>query len=593
MASTKRIFKVITSTEERFVTPINDSDLVYSYKKPSGIALNYKKELKTKLIFTNDSKTNRDDFDFFYSYESNISTRCEDIVCEIYKVCNGVKALEFTGIIPLTSGDWDLDKCKVTLKLESYNDTYDCIEDNKKDTTIPIAYACGITGSDLDTTQSTPFYLYETDGSDTYHLIINNFEIGLWNYFPKTITSNTSFAQAPYCLFAYLCHLIVGELLVKCGREVGEEMIRSDYFDWNAKGDTPGYIPCAMTKLNTNLPSSSYPTGTYNDRFIFLPTEAGINYVTGQTNKLTHLLVMPKSNANDETASDWEAIYGSGGAPNENKVAFEDIENIWATMFNAYWFIDTDGCMRVEHISWFNNNSSIYNSTANPHSDFNIAKRKYSYKRELAPRKEIFKFSANRDNLNGRVETSLDNKYNEIFYDSICVKGNNDKKEYTLSKITTDYLALNSKNSGLGDYYDNNGLMLFTCEFDVRFNERLHISNPYYVAQINCENIPETLLLSTSPTTYYNGHLQWANLIRRYLRDKRVLNKGINGNDTIMFTERTVKTKVQKDIILKHCCEDNFNPNQALIITDLGIGDIEEAEYNTKTEIIKITALHD
>ncbi len=102
-------------------------------------------------------------------------------------------------------------------------------------------------------------------------------------------------------------------------------------------------------------------------------------------------------------------------------------------------------------------------------------------------------------------------------------------------------------------------------------------------------------IVSSSITTpYENAHVQWGNLIRRYLRDNRILNIGKNGPDNITFSSRTRKSKVQENIYIKNCCNNiDFEPLQASIITEIGNGIVDEAEYNTKTGLIKIKALHD
>jgi hypothetical protein len=85
-----------------------------------------------------------------------------------------------------------------------------------------------------------------------------------------------------------------------------------------------------------------------------------------------------------------------------------------------------------------------------------------------------------------------------------------------------------------------------------------------------------------------------ANLIRRYLKDNRILSVGKNGTDTINFTSRVVKSKKQKDIIIENCCEDEeFIPELALVRTELGDGSIEEAVYSTKNNTIKMIIRHD
>jgi hypothetical protein len=456
------------------------------------------------------------------------------------------------------------------------------------------------------------YYLYDYDvsGNPTYIMPKKlNIKGLFFNDRADAYSGGTDF-QLPYQSFGMLCFWIVRELLSNCGRDYTLlEHLRSDFFDWNPKGDTAGYVASIIPKLDLTMGVTKYPDSvggitTNRERSMLLPRIPGTNYVTGQPNKLTHLLFMPKSNSNNSFADTWEnqtiaSDDGSGGYiynTNSNKLTFEDIELIWATVFNAYWFIDTDGCMRVEHISWFNNNAHLYDSTNALNNHLNIANRKFKFSKDKLSNKEIFLFSANRDRLNGNVDTGFDNQNNEIFYESICLNNKSkDEKTYSVSKVTTDITGIDSANNSFSaEFYDTKGIFLCTIDLAAPTFIVPHASNPYNqgVTVATCQS--ETLKNTSDLITYENGHLQWANLIRTYLLDKRILPIGKNGLEYINFTARTVKTKEQENIKLIQCCDaEAFDPTQGTIRTELGDGIIEEAEYNTKTNIIKIKALHD
>jgi hypothetical protein len=675
----KRIFKITSTSGSRFVYPINDDSLLYKWKKLKD-SINYELELTSRLIFTNNAKEGIDDFTYFYGFEKNVLTRCETLTVEIFKVCNGLNVLEFKGIMPLNGGEWNLDRCEVSFEVKNSTSIYDCISDNKKETSIPISQympqvngnpdvSCGFTLPDYDTDAANryfgtppvaglPFGFYDTTVSGEYepiyiygdtvcitsdgstwtavgngvwsktspyadHVTGNLFNIydesptvGQWtfitnvklntaNYFynerENPVAENTF--DVPYQSFAMLCTAIVHELLVKCGRDTDLPMLRSDFFDWNATGDVTGYIPSVITKLPLDLSADHYPTGSITSifKYVFLPITPGINYVTGQPNHLTHLQFMPKSNANNNSANEWEQYYFTPDGIvfnfSDNKFTFEDLEKLWAYAFGAYWFIDADGCMRVEHLSYFNNIGLVYNSTISPNERYNQSNNKYIYEKDLLPQLERFKFSQNKDFINGAVETGIVNKNNEIFYEGVCVNLNESSNEvdYAVSKVVTDVRCLDSANNGDSDLYDKNGLFLFTVSFSAKTNEEPEqFGKPHYLALAESTIENEQLYLNASPTLYENAHVQWGNLIRRYLRDNSVLITGKNGADIITFTAKTRKSKVQQNVIIRQCCDDvSFNPLQASIITQLGTGIVDEAEYNTKTEIIKIKVLHD
>lgn len=598
-----RKYILTSSTETIQVYPLNDDKLVYKWTRIKD-SINYKKQLSTKLLFGNNLKLNINDFTFLYGYESNSLTRCETLKIDIYKTCSGSEVLEFSGIMPLNSGVWDLDKCNVTLEVKNNSTVYDCIEENKKETDYPISYFYANDNTPPNNF-SPRFFLYDYPQTSTEWTFITvnslNTSVGSYTGLNNSTSGNPDYIEYPYVLFAVLCDRIVRELLVKCGKSENTVMLKSDFFDWNAVGDATGYIPSPIPAPPISLPLGSWPSGVYPLRYMMLPITPGVNYVTGETNKLTHLMYMPKSNANDRTATEWEQPSYDPFGPddvNSNRVTFADLEKIWAEIFQAYWFIDTDGAMRVEHISWFNNSANIYNSLSAENLKYNESNNKYAYLRDSLPRKEVFKFSQNRDFLNGRIGLTYDisNKYNEILYDSICInkEKDNDQVEVILPLVVTDIKCLDSKNIGDPDVYDNNGFFLFQPKFSARYNLKPYFLGGFFISETDATIEDETIVSSSITTTYENAHVQWANLIRRYLRDNRILVVGKNGPDNITFSSRTRKSKVQENIYIKNCCNNiDFEPLQASIVTGIGNGIVSEAEYNTKTGLIKIKALHD
>jgi len=609
----KRKFTITISSVETEVFPINDDNLDYKYKKIKD-SVSYEKTLETRLIFGNNSKAGITDFDFFYGYEKNVSTKCLELAATIYKWCGNQWQEEFVGIVALNEGQWDLDRCIVSLTLRNNTGVYAKIDKikNKNNNAVSSYFQSGffdyITMINSSGTNDNHNLFYRVAGVP-YYVNIDRLITSVFQFHPLIETLNTPQTRYPYELFATVCYEIVRELLIACGAPNSIKPLHSDFFDWDAIGDTPGYVGSGTAKI-TSADNQPVTVNTISGKTdLYIPIDRGTNYVTGAPNKLTHLIVACKSNINNTAASEWEAplaaVYNSTTSSyeivaNSNKITFADIEKFWATQFQAFWFIDTDGSMRVEHISWFNNNSHLYDSTTADNMKYNIAKNKYEYDKNVLPNTEIFKYTVNRDILNGANIDTLSNKNNEIFYESICVNQNegDNKKEYSLPLLVTDINAINSDTLRPG-IYDKKGLFMcqvsFSSVLGTYFNSGAGtLGTGYNIAWINVTIDNETLVGSVSPSIYENGHVQWANLIRRYLKDNRVLTSGLNGNDTITFTSRTIKSKKQKNIVIQNCCDDDeFIPEQALVRTELGDGEIEEAVYSTKTETIKINLLHD
>lgn len=669
---TKRKYKITSSIGSIWANPTNDENLKYKYKKSTAVCFSIK--LSTKLQFVNNSKKGITDFNFLRSLIEDPETQCENVICEIYKVCNGTDVLEYTGVMPLRSGEWDFDRCTVTIELKPMSDIYERIINNKEETNITVSslypdfsygpdvvcdysvpglnvaisgemffgapdgmpfglyneyfvriYSVGLVvcvagvgnytavGNDVwvlthysnSNISSSPSYIYDYPISGEINsLTVTKLNVSTFQFIERQNPNSPTFFQLPFLKFHRLVHAIVLELLVKCGRDSSKQMIRSDFFDWNAVGDTPGYVASVIPKMQFDLPNINYPNGNLytvpdSEKELYTPRIPGINYVTGQSNKLTNLMFLPKSNAKNPSASTWEQPFildeeAIVSIQTSNKITFKDIEIILATMFNAYWFIDTDGCMRIEHESWFNTNATVYNSLSPENEILNRANKKFKFNDIILPRKEVFLFSTNRDYLNGRVDF-LDNKNNEIYYDSVCEtvdkKGN--EQVYNVPLVTTDVACINAKNNSiLDDKYDDDGIFLCVVDIGAISHTVPHGSQPYQKSLCEAVCLKETELNNASPILYENGHLQWANLIRRYLKGNRALYQGLNGSLVLDFNLNTIKTKEQTAII-KLCCGDTFNPNFAKIITSLGTGDVSEAEYDTKTNTFKIILRHD
>lgn len=279
---------------------------------------------------------------------------------------------------------------------------------------------------------------------------------------------------------------------------------------------------------------------------------SGINYVTGLTNRLADMTIAQKSDI---------ISYLSSNAATKGMITLDKLEKIWSWMFNAYWFVDAFGRFRVEHISFFNR-TVAFDANALPHKPYNIAKNKWIYNKSVMPRLEIFKCAE---------MMFTDFIGTPIFYDSICVDqdGASNNKERFMDFVTTDLYAL---------YLDPANAN--KVGFVLMCNDK--IGSTYTIDQ-------ETGAISGNLIA--NGHLAWANLHVAYHQYNRVLKQGYMNN--ILTTFKTTKpTKQQKEIAIKVCCDDTFDPLLQLYKTEIGNGILSDAEENTETGIIKMTLNH-
>lgn len=302
----------------------------------------------------------------------------------------------------------------------------------------------------------------------------------------------------------------------------------SDFFDWNAIGDAPGYSP-GNNYVLVNLG--------------FSPT----------TNWLTDITIAQKSDIINYLSSNPATI---------GKLTFDKLEKIFAYMFHAYWFIDSLGNLRIEHWSYFQR-TLAYNANALPHKPFNVAKNKYTYDKTKMPKFE--KFACSEMMFTDFIGTA-------IYYDNLCVDQDpsTNTKERTLDFITTDLYALFLDPANAV----KTGFVLMANSV---------IGSTYNVAI-------EQGVLSTAQIV--NGHLSWANLHNNYHRHGRVLIQGYMNNVLTTFVSAK-PIKSQKDIVLKICCGDTFDPLIQKYKTELSDdGVVDEAEEQTSKGIIKMTLLH-
>lgn len=299
----------------------------------------------------------------------------------------------------------------------------------------------------------------------------------------------------------------------------------SDFFDWNALGDAPGYA-------------------------------SGVNYVLANLgfpvtiNRLTNILIAQKSDI---------ISYLSSNPATKGLITFEKLEKLFLYAFNAYWFINGANQLRIEHVSYFNR-TVAYNANAAPHAIFNVAKNKYTYDKSKMPKFESYSMAE---------MMFTDFIGTNIYYDNLCVDqdSSSNVKERVLDFITTDLYALFIDPANA----NKNGFVLMSTT----------PGTPYTV------NIEVGILSGANIT---NGHLSWANLHNYYHRHNRVLINGYMNN--VLTTFATAKpTKEQKEIIIKFCCDNVFNPLLQLYKTELGNGVLSEADENTQRGTIKMTLL--
>lgn len=209
-----------------------------------------------------------------------------------------------------------------------------------------------------------------------------------WNILPTLTTTQTrgrTLADVLSFIQVNTCSKILG--------------IRSDFFEINPPGDTPGYI-------------------------------AGKNYITGLDNKIANLQVFNVSDFVNPTATSPAVIA---------YLTFSEIINALVEMFNCDWFIDADGYLRIEHIFWFSKSNAIDAMAKDFEGNYTYNKGKgvFEYDREKIPNQEEYQFF---------IQSNIDFRGLPILYYPPCA--GDSTISHTVSKFTTDVsYALNNPTS--------------------------------------------------------------------------------------------------------------------------------------------------
>lgn len=313
-----------------------------------------------------------------------------------------------------------------------------------------------------------------------------------------TFETGRSFSDAANCIVTARCPNISG--------------LRSDFFEINPPGDTPGYV-------------------------------AGTNYVTGSVNKLANMMFIQMSDYLDPNA-DQPAFIGN--------ITFEQLTALWRIAFNAYWFVDDDGYVRVEHISWFRRNviadtTSITNDNRHRNKSLKI----FSFDRESIPTREEFKW---------QHQNNIDFVGFPIKYNSPCVNPTLIER-YDLPIFSTDTTFL----TFLTDPEDKDGFALICLD-------------PDNTTQIDQE------IGKVSGILRNNAHLSWANLHYNYHRHDRWLLEGeMNNTEESFLTAK--RTKRQVPVRFAGNCCINISPLTDLVTSELGNGQIDKMQKSNRDEL--------
>lgn len=592
---TTRVFE-----NEMEVFPIGGSAFGIEYSQRDDGCLLYEQDFSGDLIFRGA------DYLFFSNHNRSIN-RCRDITIWIDQICGQVSTRIFNGRISMNDGEWDDVNCIVSFKID-FVSISDCIDLNKNMPvdlfeSIPPAKRIEINLLDpsieleisdqdkLVTCIGTP---YCTSGDDiAYWDGAGNPYDGKWQLYTRQLTAVQVGGTVPTYEVTLRSKWVREITYVSCSQSLGGEWIfvndtcsdpnpllrRKKYArnanvieckEWTgvlSRGKdckVLGMADGGEGQINTIDNGMKLEDGimafmhefcgglaVQSNFFQINPTiVSNINYVTGLETKTNNIILFQNSDINRATASQ-----------NARKAwfTFDKLMQSLRNMFNIAWKIEGQKII-IEHISYFDKDLGL-DLTDPKYSKYMTNANKYSYTNEKIPEREEWQWEYK--------DYSGDFKGVPIYYSGGCVKSQNNVKNYTIEGINTDVILALDK--GDDSPISNDGLTMVATRI---------IEGVYSI-------ITEEGILANSKM---NNSLAISQLLRDYHRYNRPLPSGnMNERETSFFS--VIPTKKGEKLMIPLCCGDIFKPEDQ-VVTVLGIGTVDKANYDFKTSTLTLDLLY-
>lgn len=576
---------------EYIATPLGELDFNIDYERETDDGKrDYKRTFNGTITFMGDSFTRLSKF------EKSIY-RCVFQSILIQRRCVSSDFKEswvdfFSARISLNTGDWDYDRCTVSLKFEE-DRAGQCLEDNKSEEVNLFSYidqasrkTVYLNGLNV-TIEKVEYTTTVSSGSNInpYWGGSGTAEAGKWVYYYNSNTQDTVTSYDKVTKWARQVITVACTDAPPSGDwTLVEDTCSTGGSKKYAKGvqktnctytDTGNYLYQCDILGDASTSDVSYDNGIPFDRAIsaFLSafcSDEGLtlksdffqwnpdavsttNYVTLSQTKVNYLILFQKTDIKKGAAD--------GNATTANWT-FEKATKAIKFIFNVSWRI-VDGVLRFEHVDWWSRSQGKDLTT----SDMEIyvdGKNKYSYETQNIPRQEVWTF----------MESSIGSDFAglPIIYTD-CTTSDSKIETYAIEDITTDMSLVIKNSSNNSDVVSNDGFVLVACTYDA-VNDRYSV-------------ITEDGILGEAS---YNNSLAVSQLLRDYHKYERPVPTGkMNGVTTTFFS--TLPTKKGVDISVPFCCGDTFNPDD-YITTPLGKGIVSKATFSFKTGLMTYTLLY-
>jgi hypothetical protein len=573
------------------VSPLGESDFLLVWELESEGKQDYKNTLPSAIVFTGEA------FGKLLKIEKSIY-RCEFCAITIERRCGGTTWTPwFSGRMSNNDGQWDLDRCTVTMKLDDIKPGQ-CIEDNK--TTQVNLFGVSIGERRSIFVNPAGIVLEKIDFSQTVTGEIPCRTLtpwdapgtpldGAWVEYKEERTETGSGGGKTCVLNSWYARETI---LLPCGvlapgpewivvadgcpstdtkwareaRLYGCTYSQPDFgdttlasiFECQIVGDAPENITIdnglPLDKVFELFLDSFCPGYTVvSDFFQINPdVESEINYVTGLRSKTRFITIFQKSDVKRPSATNNATI--------ANMTLGELLDDL-VSMFNVRWRVEGN-VLRIEHVSFFVR-AAGFNLTEPRWARYVVGLRRYTYDSAEIPQKETFTFmEASGGDFEGAPI---------IYSECVTQNGRENTVNFSAENVTTDVQLCLANPDPDSEIVQDDGFVFIAADLD---------DSGFFI-------ISEATILGGNVV---NNSLAWAQLQRDYYKWDRPARHGLmNYIETVFNTVQPKKRGAPITIPL--CCDDVFNPDDT-ISTALGSGTVDKATFSFKGESLTLELLY-
>jgi hypothetical protein len=564
-------FTVNDGTGDTAVTPIV-SGLKRRWELEGGTRA-YRVKIPTKFVFGG--------ADYVYFKALYDAGECDTVSILIEEKCEGVWSEWFSGIVPIFIGDYDIDRCRVSFEVKP-NDVYECASKAFGVKRNWLEYADAVAVKAIYGTVKTTTCV---DSATTWPApdFILHFYKGCWGSgHTSSPDPDPSLAWRPISHDQYFVFLPGPEIwklhttttwareeVTSVGTPPGMGWINISGTTW-ARPVSVGFpivgnssLPYGRTWETQVLNASELSNGrNLSDVLtaVLLDMECDFDGVVSDFFNINPDATAPSNDAYDYAAENMADLFIFQKSDIVRAAASNDATRFEITMkefleelsiFNVFYAITNVAgvkTLRIEHYTYFDGANGL-DLTTYGGGRYIVGKQSFGAEKDV-PAFESFSYQeAYRPKfLRQRID-----------YPGSCATSEGNDR--TANLMCTDFGGLlENPDAGLSGFF-----LLSTVDIG---------SGEYLVNTLNGEP---------------NGCFAWENLMPALLADGRY---HADATATVpgYVVSSVRKNRTTPDITIKMCCDLSFSPSE-LVNTELGWGEVKDAEQDTETGTLKLTLL--